>query len=191
MTLHSAGLLPFTRVDGRLRVFIVHMGGPFWGHRDAGGWSLAKGMYVPGEEEPTDAARREFAEEVGAPAPDGELLDLGEVRLSSGKRVRAFAVESSGDLAFVASNTFEVEWPRRSGRVRTYPEVDRADWFDVEAARRKLTIGQVPLLDALLARLAPTAAQEDPCPCSSASPGTPTHASGCSRGTNGPEPSSA
>lgn len=149
MPLHSAGLLPFARVDGQLRVFIVHMGGPFWGHRDIGGWSLAKGMYTPGEETPEHAARREFAEEVGVPPPGGDLLDLGEVRLSSGKRVRGFAVEAPLDLAFAGSNTFEVEWPRHSGRLRTYPEVDRAGWFDLSVARRKLTMGQVPLLDAL------------------------------------------
>lgn len=154
MPLYSAGLLPFTSSGGRVRVFIVHMGGPFWGHRDAGGWSLAKGMYTPGEERPEDAARREFSEEVGVDAPGGELIDLGEVRLSSGKRVRGFAVESPPELAFVTSNTFEVEWPRRSGRYRTYPEVDRAGWFDLDAARSKLTLGQVPLLDVLEKRLA-------------------------------------
>lgn len=153
MPLHSAGLLPYSRGETGVRVFIVHMGGPFWGHRDAGGWSLAKGMYTPGEETPQDAARREFAEEVGVEPPAGELLDLGEVRLSSGKRVRGYGVEASEDLRFVSSNTFEVEWPRKSGRMRTYPEVDRAAWFDVDAARSKLTRGQVPLLDALLAHL--------------------------------------
>lgn len=149
MPLHSAGLLPFARVDGSLHVFIVHMGGPFWGHRDKGGWSLAKGMYIPGEETPEDAARREFSEEVGVDAPDGELIDLGEVRLSSGKRVRGYGIEASRELAFVGSNTFEVEWPRKSGRFQTYPEVDRADWFTVPEARSRLTLGQVPLLDAL------------------------------------------
>ncbi|MFT3876180.1 MAG: NUDIX domain-containing protein [Propioniciclava sp.] len=149
MPLYSAGLLPFTVGDAGVQVFIVHMGGPFWGHRDRGGWSLAKGMYIPGDEAPEDAARREFGEEVGVPAPEGELIDLGEVRLSSGKRVHGFAVEASPDLAFVASNTFEVEWPRRSGRYRTYPEVDRAGWFSLDEARTKLTLGQVPLLDAL------------------------------------------
>lgn len=149
MTLYSAGLLPYTCDEGALRVFIVHMGGPFWGHRDQGGWSLAKGMYVPGEESPTDAARREFLEEVGVPAPPGDLLDLGEVRLSSGKRVHGFAVGATLDLAFVSSNTFEVEWPRRSGRMQTYPEVDRAGWFDLAKARTRLTQGQVPFLDRL------------------------------------------
>lgn len=149
MPLYSAGLLPYTRVDGTLKVFIVHMGGPFWGHRDSGGWSLAKGMYIPGEESPQDAARREFLEEVGVEAPVGELIDLGEVRLSSGKRVRGFGVEASPDLQFVESNFFEVEWPRKSGRFQLYPEVDRADWFTVPEARTRLTIGQVPLLEEL------------------------------------------
>ena len=132
MTLYSAGLLPYTCDEGALRVFIVHMGGPFWGHRDQGG-GPGQGHVRPREESPTDAARREFHEEVGVPAPPGELIDLGEVRLSSGKRVRGYGVEASLDLAFVSSNTFEVEWPRKSGKMRTYPEVDRAGWFDLEA----------------------------------------------------------
>ena len=149
MPLYSAGLLPYHHGDGTLKVFIVHMGGPFWGHRDTGGWSLAKGMYVPGEETPEDAARREFREEVGAEPPAGELIDLGEVRLSSGKRVRGFGVEAEPGLAFVESNFFEVEWPRKSGRFQRYPEVDRANWFNVAEARARLTIGQVPLLDKL------------------------------------------
>lgn len=153
MPLRSAGLLPFHDDDEGVRVFIVHMGGPFWGHRDDGGWSLAKGLYVPGEEDPADAARREFAEEVGVPAPAGDLLDLGEVRLSSGKLVWGFGLRADPALAFVASNTFELEWPRGSGRLQTYPEVDRAGWFDLDAARSKLTVGQVPLLDRLLAAL--------------------------------------
>lgn len=150
MPLRSAGLLPFTEDETGVRVFIVHMGGPFWGHRDSGGWSLAKGLYVRGEEEPADAARREFAEEVGVPAPEGELLDLGEVRLSSGKLVWGFGIRADAGLAFVGSNTFDLEWPRGSGRVQTYPEVDRAGWFTLDEARTKLTLGQVPLLDRLL-----------------------------------------
>ncbi len=153
MAPRSAGLLPYVLEDGGVRVFIVHMGGPFWGHRDDGGWSLAKGLYVPGEEEPADAARREFAEEVGVPAPAGELLDLGEVKLSSGKLVWGFGVAADPELTFVASNTFELEWPRGSGVVKTFPEVDRAAWFDLDDARRKLTHGQVPLLDRLLESL--------------------------------------
>lgn len=153
MPLRSAGLLPFIEDDEGVRVFIVHMGGPFWGHRDDGGWSLAKGLYVPGVEHPQDAARREFLEEVGVPAPEGDLIDLGEVRLSSGKLVWGFGVRADESLQFVGSNTFELEWPRGSGRVQTYAEADRAGWFTVDAARSKLTLGQVPLLDRLLAAL--------------------------------------
>lgn len=125
------------------------MGGPFWSRKDAAAWSLAKGVYDPDAETPEDAARREFEEEVGVPAPEGELIDLGEVRLSSGKHVRGFAVEAPRDLAFVASNTFEVEWPPKSGIVKTYREVDRAAWFTLAEARKRVVKGQVPLLDAL------------------------------------------
>lgn len=149
MPLHSAGLLPFDADEAGVRVFIVHMGGPYWGHRDDGGWSLAKGVYEPGEERPEDAARREFFEEVGVPAPEGELLYLGEVRLSSGKLVRGYAVRADRSLRFVTSNTVEIEWPRGSGRRQIYPEADRGQWFDLAEARRKLTLGQVPLLDRL------------------------------------------
>ncbi len=149
MVARSAGILPFARDDAGLWVFIVHMGGPFWWRKDAASWSLAKGVYDPDAETPEDAARREFAEEVGVGAPSGELLDLGEVRLSSGKHVRGYAVEASRDLAFVGSNTFEVEWPPRSGIVKPYPEVDRAEWFALEDARPRLVKGQRPLLDAL------------------------------------------
>ena len=157
MTLYSAGILPYSCDEGALRVVIVHMGGPFWGHRDQGGWSLAKGMYVPGDELPADAARREFAEEVGVPAPPGDLLDLGEVRLSSGKRVRGYGIEAPLELEFVSSNTFEVEWPRKSGQLQTFPEVDRAGWFDLDKARTRLTQGQVPFLDRLKELLAASA----------------------------------
>ena len=144
MPLHSAGLLPFIEEEDDVRVFIVHMGGPFWGHRDNGGWSLAKGLYVPGEEQPPDAARREFAEEVGVPAPDGDLLDLGQVKLSSGKLVWGFGVRADESLHFVGSNSFDLQ---------TYPEADRGAWFALEQARTRLTLGQVPLLDRLLAAL--------------------------------------
>ena len=150
MPLHSAGLLPFIEEEDEVRVFIVHMGGPFWGHRDNGGWSLAKGLYVPGEEDPPDAARREFAEEVGVPAPEGELLDLGQVKLSSGKLVWGFGVRADETLRFVGSNSFDLEWPKGSGRIQTYPEADRGEWFTLAQARSRLTLGQVPLLDRLL-----------------------------------------
>ena len=105
MVARSAGILPFARDDAGLWVFIVHMGGPFWWRKDTASWSLAKGVYDPDTETPEDAARREFSEEVGVAVPEGPLIDLGEVRLSSGKHVRGYAVEAPRDLAFVGSNT--------------------------------------------------------------------------------------
>lgn len=149
MAVHAAGILPFNKDEDGLWVFIVHMGGPFWARRDSASWSLAKGVFDPAEETPTDAARREFAEETGAEVPVGELRDLGEVRLSSGKHVRGFAVEAPRTLAFVSSNDFEVEWPPRSGIVKVYPEVDRAEWVLIDEARKRVVRGQLPLLDAL------------------------------------------
>lgn len=144
----SAGLLLFRLRDRRPQVFIGHMGGPYWARKDEAGWSIPKGEY-PADEDPLLAARREFEEEIGSPAPDGPLLDLGEIRQSSGKRVVAWAVEGDFDPADVSSNTFSMEWPPRSGRQAEFPEIDRAEWFDLATARRKLVRGQVPFLEAL------------------------------------------
>lgn len=145
----SAGLLAHGRDEsGASLVFLAHMGGPYWAHRDAGAWSIPKGEYDEAAEDPRDAARREFAEEIGVPAPDGELLDLGTHVQPGGKRVRAYAVTAPLSLAFVASNLFELEWPPGSGRIRAFPEVDRAAWFDLGTARRKVLSGQIPILDA-------------------------------------------
>lgn len=150
----SAGLLPYrTDADGTLHVFIAHMGGPFWARRDAGGWSVPKGEYDAGPEEPREVAGREFAEEIGVDAPAGPWLELGEFRMPSGKRLTAYAVEAGADLAFVASNDFELEWPRGSGRMQRFPEIDRAGWFPVDVAATKLVGGQVPILEALRERL--------------------------------------
>lgn len=148
MAVQSAGLLPYRRDAAGLHVFLVHMGGPFWARRDDGAWSVAKGL-TDDCEDPADAARREFVEEVGAPDPPGELVDLGSRRMPSGKVVRVFAVEAPASLAFVASNTFALEWPRGSGRVQDFPEVDRAAWFTLDEARTKLVGGQVGFLDTL------------------------------------------
>ena len=147
----SAGMLAY-RVDGEheIWVFLGHMGGPYWVGKDDGGWSIPKGEYQVGDEEPVEVARREFAEEIGVPAPHGELIDLGECVQPSGKRVRTFAVPADGSLAFVASNEFDMEWPRGSGNLRSFPEIDRAAWFRIDDARRKVVGGQVPILDALL-----------------------------------------
>ena len=131
---------------------LVHMGGPFWQRKDDGAWSVPKGEHGP-DEEPLAVARREFREEIGRDAPPGEPLDLGEVAQSGGKRVRAWALEGDLDVSVIESNTFELEWPPRSGRLQRFPEVDRAGWFDLETAARKLVKGQVPLLARLAERL--------------------------------------
>lgn len=146
----SAALLLFRRREA-LEVLIAHMGGPFWARKDAGAWSIPKGEYT--DEEPLEAAVREFAEELGSPPPEGPVIPLGTVRQSGGKTVTTFAVEGDFDLAGFRSNTFELEWPRGSGRMREFPEVDRAEWVTVEVAREKLVKGQVPVLDALRAHL--------------------------------------
>jgi predicted NUDIX family NTP pyrophosphohydrolase len=131
----------------------VHPGGPFWARKDEGAWSLPKGEYGEGEE-PLACALREFAEELGVPAPEGTPLALGTVTLRSRKRIVAWAVEAPDlDAAEIVSNTFEMEWPPRSGRTRSFPEVDRAGWFDPDRARAKLNPAQAEFVDRLLAIL--------------------------------------
>mgnify|MGYP003680623394 CR=1 FL=1 len=132
---------------GALEVLLVHPGGPFWRRRDRGAWSIPKGEHGP-DEEPAAAAKREFAEELGLPA-DGPLLPLGEVRQKAGKIVTAFALAGDCDTAAIRSNAFEVEWPPRSGRLQRFPEVDRAEWFTLTAAREKILPAQQPFLDRL------------------------------------------
>jgi predicted NUDIX family NTP pyrophosphohydrolase len=131
-----------------LEVLLVHPGGPFWARRDLGAWSIPKGEYGP-DEDPLAAARREFAEELGTAPPPGSAEDLGEVRQKSGKLVRAWALAGDLDVSTVNSNTFTLEWPPRSGRRQEFPEVDRAEWFGLAAARRQITAAQVALLDRL------------------------------------------
>jgi predicted NUDIX family NTP pyrophosphohydrolase len=145
----SAGILLYRRRDGGVEVLLVHPGGPFFARRDAGAWSIPKGLYEEGEE-PLACARREFAEELGSPCPDGPAMELGEVRQRNGKRVTAWAVEGDLDADAMTSNTFTIEWPPRSGRRQEFPEVDRAAWFGLEAAREKLLAAQTPLLDRLV-----------------------------------------
>ena len=159
---HSAGLLLFRRRGSEVEVLLAHMGGPFWATKDAGAWSIPKGEYAAGTsdavgatEAPIDAARREFVEELGLPVPEGEVVDLGEVRQSGGKTVRAFALEADLDPAAIVPGTFDLEWPPRSGRTRSFPEVDRVAWFDLEAARGRLVAAQAAFLDRLAAALAP------------------------------------
>ena len=130
----------------------MHPGGPFFARRDAGAWSIPKGLYEEGEE-PLACARREFAEEIGSPCPDGPALELGEIRQRNGKRVTAWAIEGDLDADRITSNTFTLEWPPRSGRHQEFPEVDRAGWFGLGAAREKILAAQAPLLDRLMAIL--------------------------------------
>ena len=148
----SAGLLLYRVRDGRPEVLIGHMGGPFWAKKDEGAWSVFKGEYDDAEE-PLAAARREFEEETGSPPPDGDVIDLGEVRQSSGKRVTAWAIEGDFDPSTLKSNTFTTEWPPRSGKQAEFPEVDRAGWFDLETARAKLVKAQAEFIDALAREL--------------------------------------
>jgi predicted NUDIX family NTP pyrophosphohydrolase len=142
-------LLPYRRRDLDVEVFLVHPGGPFWAHKDAGAWSIAKGEYSESED-PLPAALREFEEEVGRPAPPGEALPLGELKQPSGKVVTAFAVKADFEIDEVRSNTFTLEWPKGSGRLREFPEVDAARWMVLDEARTKLLKGQREFLDRLL-----------------------------------------
>lgn len=150
----SAGLLVYRRTGDDLEVLLVHPGGPFWRNKDEGAWSIPKGEIDDPSEEPLEVAAREFEEEIGVPPPDvTDAIALGEIRQSSGKRVLAWAVEGDLDVTEIRSNTFEAEWPPRSGGRQEFPEVDRAGWFDPAAARAKLLRGQVAFVDRLLERL--------------------------------------
>ncbi|HZX36963.1 MAG TPA: NUDIX domain-containing protein [Streptomyces sp.] len=144
----SAGLLLFRRRGADIEVLIGHMGGPFWQSRDDGAWSVPKGEYTP-DEEPVAAARREFVEELGVPPPDGEWLPLGEARQAGDKVVTVWAVDGDLDTGLVVPGTFTMEWPRGSGRMQEFPEIDRAEWISVAGAREKLVTGQRIFLDRL------------------------------------------
>ena len=149
MARRSAGLLLYRRGAEAVDVLIAHPGGPYWARKDDGAWSIPKGEHAP-DEDPWVAARREFSEEVGIPAPDGRRLDLGSITQAGGKVVTVFAVAGDLDVQGAHSNTFELEWPPRSGAMREFPEVDRVEWFPVPQARTKLLAGQRPFLDRLL-----------------------------------------
>ena len=151
MTKKSAGLLLFREVSGRLEVLLVHPGGPFWAKKDEGAWSIPKGEFEDNEE-PLAAARREFEEETGF-TPDGEMVPLKPLRQPSGKLVYAWAMKGDLDPAGLRSNPFLLEWPRKSGQYREFPEIDRAAWFTIEAAGRKILKGQAAFLVQLQEKL--------------------------------------
>jgi predicted NUDIX family NTP pyrophosphohydrolase len=154
----SAGLLLYRRTDaGGLEVMLGHMGGPYWARKDVAAWSIPKGACERGESG-IETARREFEEEIGQPAPDGEAVALGEVRQSGGRKiVEAWAIEGDLDVAEIESTPFEMEWPPRSGQLREFPEFDRAAWFGVDAARERVVKAQAAFLDRLVELAEPNA----------------------------------
>lgn len=147
MAKHSAGILLHKRRDGETLVLLAHPGGPFWQRRDLGAWTIPKGEFDI-DETPEDVARREFREELGM-AAIGALKPLGEIIQKGGKRVVAFAMEGDFDIATLQSNTFELEWPPRSGKIKVFPEVDRVEWMTLDVARKKILPSQAVLLDRL------------------------------------------
>jgi predicted NUDIX family NTP pyrophosphohydrolase len=153
MTVWSAGILLYRRTArSELEFWIAHMGGPFWAHKDARAWSIPKGEYLQ-DEDPMVAAKREFAEEMGAPPPTADYIELGSFRQPSGKVITVFTAESDFAPEAIVSNTFSLEWPKGSGTVRSFPEIDDAAWTREPAARTKLVTGQAPILDALIQHL--------------------------------------
>jgi predicted NUDIX family NTP pyrophosphohydrolase len=150
----------YRKQGGALSVLLAHPGGPYWARKDVGAWSIPKGEFDPGEE-PEAAALREFEEELGV-RPRGALVPLGEIMQKGGKRVIAFALEGELDATTITSNLCEIEWPPKSGRTISIPEVDRAAWFTIEEARQKLRPAQVPLLDRLVERVGDAQARAAP-----------------------------
>ena len=140
----------YRSASGLVEVLLGHMGGPFWARKDAGAWTIPKGEFVA-DDDAFAAACREFEEEVGVPVPATEFTDLGTVQQSGGKIVRAWAAEGDLDTATSVSNTFEIEWPPTSGEIQTFPELDRVQWFDLDAARPKIVTAQREFLDRLVA----------------------------------------
>jgi predicted NUDIX family NTP pyrophosphohydrolase len=153
----SAGLLLYRGAAEGIEVFLVHPGGPFFARKDDGSWSIPKGEYDDGDD-PLQVALREFEEETGVTPPieDGSLVELGNIRQKGGKVVTAWGARGDLDPTMIASNTFTLEWPPRSGRSREFPEIDRAAWFDLQTARRKILPAQAELLDRLAERIAHT-----------------------------------
>lgn len=149
MPKRSAALLLYKLTgDSGLEVLIAHMGGPFWARKNARAWSIPKGEYEDGED-PRAAAFREFSEEMGSAAPPGRVIELGEMKQPSGKVITTYAVEGDFDTSSIRSNTFEMEWPKGSGRIQEFPEIDRAEWMTAARAAEMLVKGQVPIIETL------------------------------------------
>jgi len=148
MSKHSAGILLFRFGNEKLKVMLVHPGGPFWAKKDNGTWSIPKGLFEE-KENPIDAAKREFKEETGFEV-DGEFIELGELQQPSKKIIHAWALEKDLDETKIMSNTFTLEWPKNSGRLQEYPEIDKAGWFDIEQAKKKILKGQIGFIDKLV-----------------------------------------
>ena len=157
MPKQAAGILLYRQTAHGLEVLLAHPGGPLWAKKDLGAWTIPKGQFGD-DESALDAAKREFAEEMGSPAT-GRFAEIGSIRQPSGKIVHAFTAESDFDVTTVQSNLFTLEWPPRSGRQGQYPEVDRAEWFAIDEARKRILKGQEPFLDRLLALLKVTATE--------------------------------
>lgn len=153
MSKTSAGLIVYRWYKSELQVLLVHPGGPFWKNKDEGAWNIPKGEYVEGEV-PLEVAKREFYEETGIQVQGNEFIELGTVKLKSGKLIIAFAAEASFDEPFLQSNTFEMEWPPKSGKMQVFPEVDRAAWFSMADAAKKLNAAQVALLGEVESKIA-------------------------------------
>jgi predicted NUDIX family NTP pyrophosphohydrolase len=151
MSKQSAGLLLFRKQKDRLEVFLVHPGGPFWAKKDLGSWSISKGEF--NEEDALVAAKREFYEETGLPAPQGEYIPLTPVKQKGGKTVHAWAAEGEIDAGQIRSNSFEMEWPPRSGKRQAFPEIDRGAWFSVEEALGRINPGQIGLIRELMEKI--------------------------------------
>ena len=151
MTQHSAGILLYRYQGGVLQVLLVHPGGPFWVNKDQHAWSIPKGLFDR-DEDPLTAAKREFREETGFEV-NGRFIALGELKQPSTKIVYAWALEGNIDASKISSNTFTIEWPRHSAQMREFPEIDKAEWFELATARQKLHKGQIPFLEKLLSSL--------------------------------------
>lgn len=144
----SAGLLVYRFKNNVLEIFLIHPGGPFWKNKDAGSWSIPKGLYLD-DEHPLDAAKREFKEETSFAPPKGEYIQLTPQKQPSGKIVTIFYIEGNFDAAKMKSNLFEMAWPPKSGKIQKFPEADKAGWFNLKQARQKILKGQIPFLDEL------------------------------------------